>query len=200
MTWVRLPSLLFACLVVLAFGCTGETFELLPPPADQASGGMQGGTGGFTGGTFGTGGTGRGGFAGTGGERPDADCPDGVRDCRACASSFDCHYGEVCDPTRNYCAPVCSSSDECTFDQFERHLCDTFTHACVQCQTPTHCGGFGWDCDRGACEIPPCSDGRTCPYQFPTCDHGACRACYDPQKDCAPGMKCSMGRCVPDGP
>ncbi|HEX5098316.1 MAG TPA: hypothetical protein VFV94_02405 [Polyangiaceae bacterium] len=189
---VRFPSL-FAFVLVLASGCTGETFELLPPPADQASGGMQGGTGGSAGGTSGSGGAGRGGQSGTGGERPDADCPDGVRDCRACASSLECRPGEVCDPTRNYCAPYCSSSDYCPPD---RRLCDTFTHVCVQCQTPTHCGGMGWDCDRGACEIPPCSESQACPYLFPVCDHGTCRGCFDNQ-DCSPGMKCNQGLCVP---
>jgi hypothetical protein len=198
MTWVRLLTLLSACFVVLAgVGCTGETFELLPPPADQASGGVQGGNGGFAGGIGGFGGFGgggRGGQFGIGGERPNADCPGGVRECRPCASSFECNLDEVCDPTRHYCALTCSSNEECPFER--QHICDTSTRACVQCRLPSDCGRFGWDCDRGACKLLPCTESGTCPDQFPVCDHGACRICYD-DPDCSPGMKCFMGRCGP---
>src|SRR5262245_5039694 len=114
---------LFSALVVvaLALGCAQETFDLLPPPAEELGGGMAGGGRGGAQAGMGA----RGGRVGVGG-RPNVDCPQGLMgECRGCFTSMDCRFGEICDRLRSYCAFPCQTNDECPPD---RVFCDDIRH------------------------------------------------------------------------
>src|SRR5262245_25787287 len=96
-------ALLVGLTLLVGFGCSHETFDLLPQADEAPQAGMAGG------GRVGFGGTGpgTGGRGGTDGlPIPDYPTPLSV-DCRACRTHSDCEIGTICDLARDYCAPYC---------------------------------------------------------------------------------------------
>ena len=202
MSRVRLSG--FIVIFLALGGCARDTFDLLPPEADEpeagapaeggsSSGGMSGfgGVSGFGATGPGTGGRARGGS--TGGSSPIVpNCPVGLPDCRPCRVWEDCEIGELCDVWRSYCAPYCGGMNTfCGTPPVT--ICDRDRAICVECTIPSHCADRRLTCVRGECVEPECSLDSQCGDEI--CDeNGVCRPCFS-DFDCAPGMRCSMGRC-----
>jgi hypothetical protein len=201
---VRFPHSL--ALILLAFGCGHERFDLLPPPDDVPDGGTE--NGGTSAGGLASGGTGAqpatGGQSGRdAGPAPIPDCPDKQPDCLPC-ESFRCPPTLWCDVIRNYCAPYCGMGFECK----DRDLpaCDFSRSVCVECTNPGHCDpGLDLACVSFKCvpKAPPqCVDFSQCDNpDKPVCFEGRCYPCSaDWQCEDIEGMgsDCNaFGRCVP---
>jgi hypothetical protein len=199
MSRVRLPLAL--AVIALGFGCTQETFDLLPPPKPASTGGEA--TGGFTatGGdagdaTGGQGGAGRGGSGG-GSTPPGANCPPGVP-CQFCRTPSDCEIGTFCDTFRSYCAPFCNSQDDCAPTP-QVPICDEGRAVCVECFVASHCTDRELTCVRGECVERECFTNAQCVDEVCDLNGGFCRGCFN-SRECDLGTSCFMGRCVPDGP
>ena len=195
---VRLPLALVV--ISLGFGCTQETFDLLPPPEPESTGGVATGGSTATGGdggeaTGGQGGTGRGGSGG-GPTPPGANCPPGVFPCEFCRFHNDCDPGFLCDTFRSYCAPFCNSEFNCPPNP---SICDEGRNICVECIYSSHCADRELTCVRGECVERECFTNDFCGDEVCDPNGGFCRNCFN-DFECGPGLACFMGSCVPDGP
>lgn len=140
-------------------------------------------------------------------------CQDALgENCSTCAADCACEGGEVCDPARRVCAPVCVA--QCDGRNCGDNGCGGVCGACGGAQACVEgvcrdvcvpqcdgreCGGDGCNGSCGGCAAEErCVAGQCTPLCVPTCFDLECGGdgCGGICGECGPGEDCVVGDCL----